>query len=83
MEGAEHRSRIDTQLASRCHLHLAYGRLRLLEIRQEPLAAFVVGAAHLGQVHFPGRAVEQSRPEPLFELFDVLAHHARRDAEAR
>src|SRR5262249_33691889 len=57
--------------------------LRLFEVRQEPLAAIVVGPADFGQAHPAGRAVEQPRPEPLLELLDVLAHHARREAEAR
>src|SRR5262249_27467192 len=63
------------------HLHPAHGRLGFFQIRQQLLATVVVGAAHFGQAHPACRAVEQSRAEPFLELLDMLAYHARRDAE--
>jgi len=55
--------------------------IRLLEVGKNLRGALVIGSADFGQADLSRRAVEQPRPEPLFQSLDVIAHHGGRHVE--
>jgi hypothetical protein len=50
--------------------------VRVVEIRQDFLAALVIGATHLGEADLARAAVEQSDAEPLLQRTNVFGNRA-------
>ena len=57
--------------------------LGLLEIGEEPRTALVIRAADFRETDLARGAVQQTRPEPVLECFDMLADHASGEVQAR
>ena len=51
------------------------GTFDLIQIGQELIAALIVLAPDVGQIHLPGGAVEQAHAEVAFEIGNLLADH--------
>ena len=81
MRGAERFRRRHLERADRLGAGAADGAFAALDLAQDPLAEFEIGAALVGQIERAGRAVEEPHAEPRLQVADVARHQRAREAE--
>ena len=68
---SEHNRNIDPQCAAGFILQLGNGGIRLIDVRDNSLGMPAIDLTGLGQVQLAGSAVEQARPELVFQPADL------------